>query len=69
MTEKTYATKETLVKFGRRMALCTTLFLTTLAPSFAQRVQTDFDHQANFVSTKPILGKRSHLPTLSGIPA
>lgn len=40
------------MKLTRGLAICTVLFLATLAPSFAQHVQTDFDHQATFSQYK-----------------
>src|SRR6202166_1509545 len=35
-----------------RTAVCTVLFLVALGTAFAQQVQTDFDHQANFSQYK-----------------
>jgi hypothetical protein len=52
MTERAYITKETLKKVARHTAMCMALSLGLLASSFAQRVQTDFDHQANFAQYK-----------------
>ena len=40
------------MKLVRRIAMCTALFLAALAPSMAQPVQTDFDHQAKFSQYK-----------------
>jgi hypothetical protein len=36
----------------RRTALCTMFFMVLLGSAFAQKVQTDFDHQANFSQYK-----------------
>jgi hypothetical protein len=36
----------------RRTAVCTMFFLALLGSAFAQKVQTDFDHQANFSQYK-----------------
>ena len=36
----------------RRTAVCTMFFLAVLGSAFAQKVQTDFDHQANFSQYK-----------------
>ena len=36
------------MKFVRSIAMCTALSLAWLATSFAQQVQTDFDHRADF---------------------
>ena len=36
----------------RRTAVCTLVFLVMLGTAFAQHVQTDFDHQANFSQYK-----------------
>jgi len=36
------------MKCVRRIAMCAAVSLAMLAPSFAQQVETDFDHQANF---------------------
>ena len=44
--------KEALMKPIFRTAVCSMLFLTALATAFAQQVQTDFDHQANFSQYK-----------------
>jgi hypothetical protein len=44
--------KEIPMKLTNRTALCTTFFLVMLGTTFAQHVQTDFDHQANFAQYK-----------------
>ena len=36
----------------RRTAVCTMFFMALLGSAFAQQVQTDFDHQANFSQYK-----------------
>ncbi len=36
----------------RRTAICTLFFMALLGSAFAQKVQTDFDHQANFSQYK-----------------
>src|SRR3984893_3905966 len=40
--------KEAHMKPMRRTAICTLFFMALLGSVFAQKVQTDFDHQANF---------------------
>ena len=40
------------MNFVNRTALCTMFFLATMGAAFAQKVQTDFDHQANFSQYK-----------------
>jgi Domain of unknown function (DUF4136) len=40
------------MKSMRRTAVCTMFFLALLGSAFAQKVQTDFDHQANFSQYK-----------------
>jgi hypothetical protein len=40
------------MKLTSRTAVCTTFFLMMLGGAFAQHVQTDFDHQANFSQYK-----------------
>lgn len=40
------------MKFTRNIAACVALSLVALAPAFAQHVQTDFDHQADFAQYK-----------------
>src|SRR5882762_269491 len=44
--------KEAHMKPISRTAVCTVLFLVALGTAFAQHVQTDFDHQANFSQYK-----------------
>src|ERR1700738_2645093 len=44
--------KEAHMKPIRRTAVCTMFFLAMLGAAFAQHVQTDFDHQANFSQYK-----------------
>ena len=40
------------MKLLRSIAVCVAVVLTTLTAGFAQHVQTDFDHQANFAQYK-----------------
>jgi hypothetical protein len=40
------------MNFVSRTALCTMFFMALLGSAFAQKVQTDFDHQANFSQYK-----------------
>jgi len=40
------------MKAVRSTAVCTVVFLVMLGVAFAQHVQTDFDHQANFSQYK-----------------
>jgi hypothetical protein len=42
----------THMNFVNRTALCTMFFMALLGSAFAQKVQTDFDHQANFSQYK-----------------
>jgi hypothetical protein len=44
--------EETIMKLLRRIAMYTALSLAGLATSFAQQVQTDFDHRADFSQYK-----------------
>src|SRR5690348_17462752 len=44
--------KETYMKLLRSIAVCAAVALVTLTAGFAQHVQTDFDHQANFAQYK-----------------
>jgi Domain of unknown function (DUF4136) len=44
--------KEAHMKPMRRTAICTMFFMALLGSAFAQKVQTDFDHQANFSQYK-----------------
>jgi uncharacterized protein DUF4136 len=45
-------TKEICMKRIRSTSLCAVFFLVMVGASFAQHVQTDFDHQANFSQYK-----------------
>lgn len=40
------------MKFAHRTIICTLFFLILMGSAFAQKVQTDFDHQANFSQYK-----------------
>jgi len=40
------------MKFAHRTTICTLFFLILMGSAFAQKVQTDFDHQANFSQYK-----------------
>ena len=51
-----------------RAAVSTLFFLATLGAAFAQHVKTDFDHQANSLSTRPIRGRKSRIQILCGTP-
>jgi hypothetical protein len=44
--------KEIHMKFVNRTTTCALFFLTMMGSAFAQKVQTDFDHQANFFQFK-----------------
>jgi Domain of unknown function (DUF4136) len=44
--------KEAHMKPMRRTAICTLFFMALLGSAFGQKVQTDFDHQANFSQYK-----------------
>jgi Domain of unknown function (DUF4136) len=46
------AEKEAHMKPMLRTAICTLFFMALLGSAFAQKVQTDFDHQANFSQYK-----------------
>jgi hypothetical protein len=47
-----WMTEDTVMKLVRRIVMYTALSLTGLATSFAQQVQTDFDHRADFSQYK-----------------
>jgi hypothetical protein len=40
------------MKFVQRITICTMFFIALLGSTFGQKVQTDFDHQANFSQYK-----------------
>lgn len=40
------------MEFAHRTTICTLFFLILMGSAFAQKVQTDFDHQANFSQYK-----------------
>jgi hypothetical protein len=44
--------KEIHMKFAIRTTVCTAFFLVMVGAAFAQKVKTDFDHQANFSQYK-----------------
>jgi ferritin len=55
------------MKLVRRIAMCTALSLAGLATLFAQQVQTDFDHRADFFQYKTVLASAGLLALAAAI--